>query len=141
MIVALDTDKALEKMRELCSELLEQEAYRAMREAIEQFAADERSAEQYESFMIKHRELERKEERNEEPTTAEMDEYEQAERELYANDVIRRYLYAQREFSHLHHQISQYFRLTVELNRLPEPSELKKGGCGCGGNCGCGAGH
>ncbi|THF76074.1 YlbF family regulator [Cohnella fermenti] len=140
MIVKVDTDLIKEKMQELCTELLQQESYQTMRNSIDRFAEDERSVEQYDSFMAKHRALEQMETRNEEPTDDEMNEYEQAEQALYENEVIRKFLYAQREFNQLHDLVSQYFRLTVQLNRLPESSELPKGGCGCGGSCG-GHGH
>jgi len=91
--------------------------------------------------MTKHRAVQEKEQQNLELTQAEIEGYQQDEMALYENDVIRRFLYAQREFHHLHHRVSQYLMKTFEYGRLPAPNEWKHGGCGCGGNCGCGAGH
>jgi len=137
----IDTNVVLEKMKELCTVLLEQEGYKEMRNMIDQFATDELSVDQYDRFLEKHHNMQQKEAQGLELVEAEISEYEQVESDLYKNDVIRKFLYAQREFSQLHNLVSQYFTKTVELDRLPEPNELKKEGCGCGGNCGCGGGH
>ena len=141
MITKIDTGLVREKMEELCSALLAQESFRTLRKMIDRFAEDEAAVAQYERFLEKHRRLQQKEELNLEPTREEVDEYEREERALYDNDVIRRFLYAQREFHHLHQLVSQYITKTVELNRLPRPDDFKSEGCGCGGNCGCGANH
>jgi len=130
-----------QKMQELCALLLEQESFKQLRQMIDDFAADEASVAQYEQFMYQHQALQQKEMQDEALSQAEMDEYEQEELALYDNDIIRKFLYAQREFSHMHQTVSNYFTKTVELNRLPEPSDFKKSACGCGGNCGCGSGH
>lgn len=137
MVVKLDTDFVVGKMEELCSALLGQESFQELRRSIDEFAADEASIQQYESFLERHHALEAMEKQDLEPTQAEMDEYDREEGALYENPIIRKFLYAQREFNQLHDLVSQYLRKTVELNRLPEPKELKKGGCGCGGSCGC----
>lgn len=70
--------------------------------------------------------MQRKENQGLTLTETEVAEYQQEEAAIYANDVIRKFLYAQREFSQMHSLISQYFTKTVELDRLPESNELKK---------------
>ncbi|MFS0871170.1 YlbF family regulator [Paenibacillus xylanilyticus] len=134
-IVKMDKQAIMLKMEELCSVLLQDKGYREMREMIDQFAADEQATAQYEQFMEKHQALEEKERQNIELLTSEMQVYEQEERALYEHPLIRRFMYAQREFSLLHQQISQYFTKSVELNRLLKPGEVHKEACGCGGNC------
>ncbi len=141
MIVKLDKDVLLEKMEELCTLLLNQQAYSELRKMVDQFSDDQQANEQYDDFIEKYQFLQEKEQQNIEVTQAEIDELESVERSLYENDVIRQFLFAQREFSQLHNLISQYYVKTIELNRLPKPKELKTGGCGCGGSCGCGGGH
>jgi len=93
---------------------------------------------QYERFMEKHRTPRDKEDRNEELSPEEIENYEREEHALYENPVIRKFICAQREFGRLRELVGQYLAKTVELNRLPERSELKMGGCGCGGSCGSG---
>ncbi|QOS79781.1 YlbF family regulator [Paenibacillus sp. JNUCC31] len=134
-IVKLDKQIIMHKMQELCSLLLQDEGYKEMRDMIDQFAADEQATAQYERFMEKHQALEEKERQNIELLASEIQVYEEEERALYDHPLIRRFIYAQREFSQLHQQISHYFTKSVELNRLPEPKELHKEACGCGGNC------
>ncbi|MEO2207343.1 YlbF family regulator [Paenibacillus pabuli] len=134
-IVKMDKQAIMLKMEELCSVLLQDEGYREMREMIDQFAADEQATAQYEQFMEKHQALEEKERQHIELLTSEMQVYEQEERALYDHPLIRRFMYAQREFSQMHQQISQYFTKSVELNRLPKAGEVYKEACGCGGNC------
>lgn len=135
MIVKLDTDSIMEQMEELCSGLLQQEAFKQLRSSIDQFAGDGQATAQYERFLEKHRSLEAMDRNNLEPTDEEMQEYDKEESALYDNEVIRKFLHAQREFIHLHDRVSQLFMKSIELNRLPEPKELKKGSCGCGGSC------
>lgn len=141
MIVKLDTTEILEKMEELCKAMLEQESCKELQLMIDQFSSDEQATQQYERFMEKHQFLQQKEHQDLDLTQDEINDYQQMENALYDNSTIRRFLYAQREFSQVHNLISQYFTKTIELDRLPEPNELKKGGCGCGGSCGCGGEH
>ena len=138
MLVKMDTDAIAGQMAELCKGLLEQEGYKAMRDMIDAFAADEDAVAQYERFMEQQQELQQKEEQGQELSPEEASAYEQAELALYGNDVIRQFMYAQREFTNLHQMVSKYVTMTIELDRLPEASELKKAGCGCGGSCGAG---
>ena len=138
MINTLDTTLVLGKMEELCTALLQQDAYQELRQMIDQFASDEQAIERYEHFLELQHIMQQKEAQGLELTDAEVNDYEQEETDIYKDDVIRKFLFEQREFSQLHSLISQYFTKTVELNRLPEQKELKKGGCGCGGNCGGG---
>ncbi|MFC4597982.1 YlbF family regulator [Cohnella hongkongensis] len=141
MIIKLDSDPIMEKMKELCETLLKQEAYKELRDSIDRFASDEQALQQYESFMEKHQHLQQKEQADLELTPEEIADYEREESALYDNSVIRKFLYAQREFGQIHNKVSQYFTKTVELDRLPEPSDLNKGDCGCGGSCGSGHSH
>lgn len=136
MIIKLDTGAVMDKMEELCGAMLEQGAFKELRQSIDRFAEDEHSVQQYERFMEIHQHLQQKEQQDLDLTQEELDHYEQEELALYDNEVIRKFMYAQREFSQLHQMIGHYFTKTVELNRLPAPDELKKGSCGCGGSCG-----
>ncbi|WP_181151091.1 YlbF family regulator [Paenibacillus sp. PCH8] len=98
-------------------------------------AADEEATTQYERFMEKHQAIEEKERQTIELLASEIQVYEEEERALYDHPLIRRFIYAQREFSQLRQQISHYFTKSLELNRLPESTELGKEACGCGGSC------
>ena len=136
MIVTLANQTLTDKMVELCNELLQQESYQSLRAMVDQFVKDEAAIQQYERFLRNQQALEQKEERQQKLTAEEIREYEQEEMALYENPVIRKYLHAEGEFNKFHRFISQFYMKTIELQRLPELSELKKEGCGCGGSCG-----
>ncbi|MCM3632758.1 YlbF family regulator [Paenibacillus camelliae] len=135
MIITLANQTLIDKVAELCKELLQQESYKSLRAMINQFVHDEEAVQQYKRFLQHQQELEQKEER-EQLTAEELRSYEQEEMALYENPVIRQYLYAEQEFGKLHRLMSQFYNKTIEFDRLPELSELKKEGCGCGGACG-----
>ncbi|MHA0857061.1 YlbF family regulator [Paenibacillus sp. CMAA1364] len=135
MINTLDKKPIVEKMEELCSSLLQQDAYQELRKMIDCFAENDQAIEKYEHYLALHQIIDQKKMQGIEITEVEVQAFEEEEGEMYKDDVIRQFLFAQREFSQLHSLVSQYFTKTVELNRLPEHNELKKGGCGCGGNC------
>lgn len=136
MIVTLANNTLIDKISELCSELLQQESYQSLRAMVDQFIKDEAAIQQYERFLMHQQALEQKEEQQLKLTAEEIREYEQEEMALYDNPVIRQYLYAEQEFGKFHRLIGQFYTKTIELQRLPELSELKKEGCGCGGSCG-----
>lgn len=138
MIVKLDTDFIVDKMKALCSELLEQSAYKELRQSIATFVTDEPSMRQYERFMDLSQSLRQKEQQQIELSPAEAAAFESEEQAMYDNPMVRKFLYAEREFNRVHELVNLYFTKTLELNRLPEPGEWKAGGCGCGGNCGSG---
>lgn len=138
MIVKLDTDFIMDSMESLCSELLKQSSYKELRQSISAFVTDEASMSQYERFLEHSNALQLKRQQNIELSPSEIESFEQEESALYDNEAIRKFLYAEREFTRLQNLVNLYFSKTLELNRLPLPGELKAGGCGCGGSCGSG---
>ncbi|MBS4219531.1 YlbF family regulator [Bacillus sp. FJAT-49711] len=132
----MDKQPVYEYMEELCAALLEQEAYTDLKDMINHFYEDENAIKQYEHFKEKQGYLYDKEQQGIELTEEEISDYNEEELELFNNDRIRQFLYAQREFNDLQSIINQYFQKTVELGTLPKRREIKKGGCGCGGSCG-----
>lgn len=104
----------------------------------DEFVSDDEAVSRHERFMEEKNRLRSKQQAGLEWTREEIEAHEQEEYALYENPVIRRFLFAQRELSNLHQQISTYFVKAIELNRLPGPGDFEKGSCGCGGNCGSG---
>jgi cell fate (sporulation/competence/biofilm development) regulator YlbF (YheA/YmcA/DUF963 family) len=127
-----DNAAVLGKMEELCETLLQQDEFGQLREMLERYAADERAQEQYEHFAKMGQDLLEKERSGIEPTADEKASYERDERTLYANDVIRQYMYANREFGLLKQMIDQYFAKTVETGHIPGGRELVRPIRGCG---------
>ncbi|MCC2685224.1 MAG: hypothetical protein K0R75_2123 [Paenibacillaceae bacterium] len=127
-----DNAAVLGKMEELCETLLQQEQFDELRAMLERFAADARAQEQYDHFAKIGQNLLEKERSGIEPTDDEKAGYEREERAVYGNDVIRQYLYANREFDQLKQMIDQYFSKTVETGRVPGGRELIRPIRGCG---------
>jgi len=136
MIVTIDKTSVINKMTALCQELLEQASYQELRAMIDEFLQDERAVAQYQAFQQHQQQLEDKERQQIKLTEEEITAYEQEEMAIYENTIIRKYLYAENEINKLFHLINQFFTKTIEWNRVPELSEIKKDGCGCGGGCG-----
>jgi cell fate (sporulation/competence/biofilm development) regulator YlbF (YheA/YmcA/DUF963 family) len=127
-----DNPFLIAKMEELCALLLEQKAYGELKKMLDDFAADEKSMKQYDQFAELGKAKEQKEHQGLALTREEMEQYNQEERAVYDNPVIRKYLFAQREFGHLQQMLVQYLDKTIHLGRLPKPNELKKAARGCG---------
>src|SRR5688500_7327203 len=119
-------------LEQLCTSLLNQPAYKELRQMIEQFTTDSEAMSQYEQFVDKHQRLSQKEQQGLELLKEEVDDFNQDEQKLYENSVIRRFLYAQQEFDKTQQFISKYIFKAIELSRLPELHELKHdSSCGC----------
>ena len=127
-----DFNVIIEKTENLCTLLLEQEAYKELRQMIEQFTVDEESNKQYERFVGKEQLRRQKLQQDLALTPEEYDDFNQEERALYENSVIRKYLYARKELDHLQHLIHQYLTKTIDLGRIPRPNEIDKISRGCG---------
>src|SRR5690606_23854382 len=102
MVIKLDTSNAMEKMEQLCTNLIQQEAFAKLRQMIDAFSSDEAAIRQYEQFIEVHHAMQQKEAQGFEISPDELSHYEKGEAALYENDIIRQFLYAQREFSSLH---------------------------------------
>lgn len=138
MITKVNTDEVMGCMREVGNAILQQDEFIQLRRMVDIFSEDENAVDQYERFIEKQKELQQKDQQGISLTEEEIEEYEQAEIELFSNDKIRQFLHAQRQFSNIHEMISQFVIKTMEYNRVPEPHEIKGlSSCGCGGNCGC----
>ena len=139
MVVKINNDALMDNLKELCTTLISQPAYKELRQMIEQFTTDSEAMSQYEQFVNKNQQLLQKEQQGLEMQEEEIEDYNQEEQKLYANPVIRKFLYAQQEFDKTQQFISKYVLKSVELSRLPKPEELKHdSSCGCGGACGSG---
>jgi cell fate (sporulation/competence/biofilm development) regulator YlbF (YheA/YmcA/DUF963 family) len=128
----------IQKTRELCQTILDQPGYQEMRRAIQDFLGHGESVAQYQRLCDKQDVLNEKQEQGLNLTDAEISEFEKEEELFLSNPVAAGFVEAQRQMQNIEKTITQLVRKTFELNRLPEASDLKSGGCGCGsGSCGC----
>ena len=139
MIVLESKDTAvIEKTKELCQTILEQEQFRALRHDIDSFLGDQQAQEQYHLVIDKREYLGHLQEQGIELTDEQFQEFETERDALIANPVAKKYLDAQQSLGKMQDAVVSYVTKTIELGRLPTDDELRpQGGC-CGGGCGCG---
>lgn len=135
-MITRDFHIILEKMEEICTSILEQQAYTEFTHTIEQFKADQQAVEQYERFVALQQTIQHKDQISVGETAAEREIYNREERALYDNSVIRKFLYAQGELDNLKRTLSEYVNITIASGRLPIPRELPKVSHGCGSHAG-----
>ncbi len=139
MIVKIQMDRVFEQLDELSGALLADPAFRQLRRMVDAFMADEDAVRQYNSFVDCYESFEAKEQQGLTVSDDEAEQYNKLESDLYGNDLIRKFIYAQNEFQKLQQTAARYLQLTLELDRLPTREEVKhNGSCGCGGSCGSG---
>jgi len=135
MTKTINGNAIAEKTRELCEALVTAPGMISIRERINNFMADDKSREQYESLMIKGQELQEKQSRSLPLSGEEISEFERQREALLANPVAGGFLDAQQELHDIRETIQKQISRTLELGRVATPEDLE--GCGCGSSCGC----
>jgi cell fate (sporulation/competence/biofilm development) regulator YlbF (YheA/YmcA/DUF963 family) len=128
-----------QKTKELCQAILDQPESRSARQRITTFMADAKARTQYDGVMNQSQALQQKQQRSIPLTGEEISAFEKDRDALLQNPVARGFLDAQEHFHNVHQEINQYVSKTLELGRLPTPTDFDTGDCGPG--CGCGHSH
>lgn len=129
------------KTKELCAEIVSNPVYLKLQESVERFLDDDAARLQYQSVHTRGEELHHKQHAGIELSATEIREFESARDALFANEIARDFLSAQRELESLQKEIGKYISSTLETGRVPTAADLvESGGC-CGGHggggCGC----
>ena len=124
-----------EKTLELCSAIVAQPDFGAMRQRIDAFMADDKSRAQYESLMTKGQALNDKQQRALPLSGEEISDFEKDREALLGNPVARGFLDAQEALHEIQESVQKYVAKTLELGRVPTEEDLGDGSCGHG--CGC----
>ena len=135
MQTTLEESPVIQKTKELCQAILDQESMQSIRQRVDAFMADEKSRAQYESVMTKGQALQQKQQMSTPLTGDEITEFETQRESLLNNPVARGFLDAQEELHQVQESVQQYVTKTLELGRLPTEEDL--GGGSCGHGCGC----
>ena len=124
-----------EKTLELCSAIVAQPDFGALRQRIDAFMADDKSRAQYESLMTKGQALNDKQQRALPLSGEEISDFEKDREALLGNPVARGFLDAQEALHEIQESVQKYVAKTLELGRVPTEEDLGDGSCGHG--CGC----
>lgn len=139
MSIVAENSAVIEKTKELCAQIVNDPLFLKLQSNVERFLADDSARLQYQSVHERGEELHHKQHAGVELGSIEIREFESARDALYANEIARDFLSAQRELEGLQKEIGKYVGATIELGRVPSADDLadKGGGC-CGGGGGGG---
>jgi len=142
MSAVAEETAVIAKTKELCAEIAADPTFRDLQAKVERFLADDAARLQYQSVHERGEDLGHKQRAGIELGTSEIKEFEAARDALFANEIARDFLSAQRELEELQQEIGKYVGATIELGRVPTEEEMSaqsSGGC-CGGSGGSGGG-
>ena len=143
MSIVAEESSVIAKTKELCAEIVSDPSFIKLQADVERFLNDDAARLQYQSVHERGEELHHKQHAGIELGAAEIREFESARDALFANEIARSFLSAQRELEGMQKEISKYVTAAIELGRVPTEDDLaKQGGGGCcgghgGGGCGC----
>ena len=138
-----EDSSVIEKTKELCAEIVSNPVFLQLQASVERFLNDDAARLQYQSVHERGEELHHKQHAGIELSAVEIREFESARDALFANEIAREFLSAQRELETLQKEIGKYVSSTIENGRVPSAEDLvQSGGGGCcggsgGGGCGC----
>jgi cell fate (sporulation/competence/biofilm development) regulator YlbF (YheA/YmcA/DUF963 family) len=140
MSAVAEETSIIEKIKDLCAEIVADPTFRENQSSVERFLADDAARLQYQSVHERGEELGNKQRAGIELGKSEIREFEAARDALFENEVARKFLDAQRDLEALQAEIGKYVGATIELGRVPTEADLAEssgGGCCGGGSCGC----
>jgi cell fate (sporulation/competence/biofilm development) regulator YlbF (YheA/YmcA/DUF963 family) len=143
MSIVAEESSVIAKTKELCAQIVSDPSFLKLQADVERFLNDDAARLQYQSVHERGEELHHKQHAGIELGAVEIREFESARDALFANEIARDFLSAQRELEGLQKEIGKYVSATIELGRVPTEDDLaKQGGGGCcggggGGGCGC----
>jgi cell fate (sporulation/competence/biofilm development) regulator YlbF (YheA/YmcA/DUF963 family) len=124
------------KIIELCEALVADGDVKNARQQAETFLADESAVSLYREMAGLGRSLHQKQHHGEEPSEAEISQFNALQDRCEAHPVITSFLSAQETLSGVAEAVNAFIGRSLESGRVPAPEEMvKKGGCGEG--CGC----
>ncbi|MGA2030213.1 MAG: YlbF family regulator [Verrucomicrobiota bacterium] len=126
----------LEKTRELCQSIVDQPEMISIRRRIDTFMSDANARELYETVMSKGQTLQEKQAQGNQPTGAEIADFEKHRDSLLNNPVASGFLDAREKLHEIQHSVQKYVSKTLELGRVPLETDFEEEGS-CGHGCGC----
>lgn len=143
MSIVAEESSVIAKTKELCAEIVSDPSFIKLQADVERFLNDDAARLQYQSVHERGEELHHKQHAGIELGAVEIREFESARDALFANEIARNFLSAQRELEGLQKEIGKYVSAAIELGRVPTEDDIaSQGGGGCcgghgGGGCGC----
>ena len=141
MSAIAESSAIVDKTRDLCTSIVEDDHFKSLQGKIEAFLSDDAAKLQYQSVHQRGEELHQKQASGVELSKTEIGEFESAREALLENDVVTTFLSAKQELEGLQRMVGQYIGMTLEMGKVPTQEEVdhETGGgcCGGGGGGGC----
>ncbi len=134
LIIAQESP-VISKAKELCQIILDQPAYKDIRQTVEAFLSNREAVEHYRRLCDLQDLMRMKEDQGMPVSEDEIQDYEKLEQEFLNNPLAQGFIESQNKMHKIEATVSGYVRKTFELGRVPEESDFEGGGCGPG--CGC----
>ena len=141
MSAIAESSAIVDKTRDLCKSIVEDDHFKSLQGKIEEFLNDDAAKLQYQSVHQRGEELHQKQASGVELSKTEISEFETAREALLENEVVTTFLSAKQELEGLQNMVRQYVGMTLEMGKVPTQEEVdhETGGgcCGGGGGEGC----
>jgi cell fate (sporulation/competence/biofilm development) regulator YlbF (YheA/YmcA/DUF963 family) len=134
MALTAEDSIIVKKTRDLCQTILDHPDFQTLRKNIDQFMADQKAQQEYQSLVEKSEQLNHKQHQGAHLSPQEISDYESHRDRVVNNPVAAGFIQAQQEVHQMQESINKYLSKTFELGRVPNDQDLE-GGCGEG--CGC----
>ena len=133
MEVITDNSTVLQKTRELCQAILDQDDFSIIRRQVDAFLADESIKTQYQELSDRGAMLQHKQQTGMPLDMAEIADFEKRREAFLNSPVAQGFLEAQQAMQTVQESVSQYVTKTFELGRMPQQEDFDS----CGHGCGC----
>jgi cell fate (sporulation/competence/biofilm development) regulator YlbF (YheA/YmcA/DUF963 family) len=124
------------KIQELCEAIIQDEEVRNAREQAELFLSDEDAVSLYRQMAGMGRSFHQRQHQGEEPSAAEVRQFEDLQNRCDAHPLIVAFVEAQQVLSGIAETVNGYVSKTLERGAIPTEAEVFGEGS-CGEGCGC----
>lgn len=142
MSMISDQSVIIEKTKDLCQSIVENEQYKSLMQSVETFLNDDEARLLYQTVHERSDELRNKQRSGVELGEAEIDAFKEVRGQMELNPIIMNFLAAQDELQEIQNTVGKFVGTSLELGRVPTQEDFaaSEGGC-CGGSggggCGC----
>ncbi|QQL43905.1 YlbF family regulator [Sulfuriroseicoccus oceanibius] len=143
MNTTTDSPAIISKIKELCRELVNDDAVQKHSSQIDAFLGNDEAKAAYEEVSALGGQLQALQQSGQELKEEEIKSFEEKREALFQNEVVTAFLESQKALQDIHATVGTWVGKTLELGEVPSEADIAEaqgGGC-CGGNdgggCGC----
>jgi cell fate (sporulation/competence/biofilm development) regulator YlbF (YheA/YmcA/DUF963 family) len=130
-----ETNRVIEKTRELCQTILQQPSLAAVRQRMDVFLGNEQARAEYESLVGKSQALQKKQESAVGLSQEEIEDFESHREKVLGNPVARGFIEAQQDMQEIRHAVSKLVSMSLEKGEVPSAEDFQAATCGHGCHC------